>query len=261
MTQTPRSEAFRFPDEHENWISVPWREVGERVDKLAAGLIELGIELEQCVALICGTRYEWILADLAVNSAGGTTTTVYPSTMPEDVAYILSDSGSVVAFAENDEQVAKLHERRADIPEVKKVVVIDGASDGEWTISLDDLEQLGAAALAKNAALVDERVAKITPESIATLIYTSGTTGKPKGVRLSHDVWCFVAASVASSTPLSTSDLQFLWLPLAHSFGKVLIVLQLEIGFATAVDGRVPNIVDNLATIKPTFMVATPRIF
>jgi long-chain acyl-CoA synthetase len=261
VAQSGRSEAFRYPDENENWVSVSWGEVGARVDKLAAGLIELGVGLEQCVAVISGTRYEWILADLAVNAAGGTTTTVYPSTMPEDVAYILSDSGSVVAFAENDEQVAKLQERRADIPDVKKVVVIDGTSDGEWTISLDDLEQLGVAALAGNAQLVDQRIAEITPESIATLIYTSGTTGRPKGVRLSHDGWCFVAASVASSTPLSTRDLQFLWLPLAHSFGKVLIVLQLEIGFATAIDGRVPNIVDNMAVLRPTFMGAAPRIF
>lgn len=261
VAQSARSEAFRFPDENENWISVTWGEVGQRVDRLAAGLIELGVGLEQCVAVISGTRYEWILADLAANAAGGTTTTVYPSSMSEDVAYILSDSGSVVAFAENHEQVAKLVERRADIPGVKKVVVIDGAGDGDWTISLDDLEQLGETALAKNANLIDDRIAAIMPESIATLIYTSGTTGKPKGVRLSNDGWCFVAASTAASTPISAGDLQFLWLPLAHAFGKVLIVMQLEIGFATAIDGRVPNIVDNLATTKPTFMGAAPRIF
>lgn len=261
VQQSPRSEAFRYPDANENWISISWGEVGERVERLAAGLVELGLGLEQCVAVISGTRYEWILADLAVNYSGGTTTTVYPSTMPEDVAYILSDSGSVIAFAEDDEQVAKLQERRADIPDVHKVIVFDGATDGDFTISLDELEQLGAAALKQDPDLIKNRVAAITPESIATLIYTSGTTGKPKGVRLSNDGWAFLAASLGSSVPLSQTDLQFLWLPLAHSFGKVLMVMQLEIGFATAVDGRVPNIVDNLAIVKPTFMGAAPRIF
>ncbi len=261
VAATPKSEAFRYPDAAENWISVSWGEVGQRVERLAAGLIELGIGLEDGVAVISGTRYEWILADLAVNNCGGTTTTVYPSTMPEDVAYILSDSGSVVAFAEDDDQVAKLQQCRDQIPEVRKVVVFDGTTDGDWTISFDELEALGAKALEASPELIKQRVAEITPESIATLIYTSGTTGRPKGVRLSNDGWSFVAASIGASMPLTQSDLQFLWLPLAHSFGKVLMVMQLEIGFATAVDGRVPNIVDNLAALKPTFMGAAPRIF
>lgn len=261
VAQAGKSEAFRYPSADEQWISVSWGEVGEHVDKLAAGLIELGLGLEQCVAVISGTRYEWILADLAINTAGGTTTTVYPSTMPEDVAYILSDSGSIFAFAEDDEQVAKLIERRSELANVQKVIVFDGTTDGEWTISLDDLEQLGANALAADPQLIEQRVAAITPESIATLIYTSGTTGKPKGVRLSNDGWSFIGAAGAVSTPLSGGDLQFLWLPLAHAFGKVLLVMQLDIGFATAIDGRVPNIVDNLATIRPTFMGAAPRIF
>ena len=254
-------EALRYPDEHENWVSLSWGEVGERATNIAAGLIELGVGLEDCVAIISGTRYEWILADLAINCAGGTTTTVYPSTISDDVAYILSDSGSVVAFAEDDDQIAKLRETRAELPQISKVIAIDGTTDGDWVIGFDEVEQLGADFLAKNPAAVDERVAAITPESIATLIYTSGTTGRPKGVRLSNDGWSFIGASSSTNVHVSAADLQFLWLPLAHAFGKVLIVLQLEVGFATAVDGRVDRIVDNLATIKPTFMGAAPRIF
>jgi long-chain acyl-CoA synthetase len=261
IAESPRGEAFRYPDADENWISVSWGEVGERVHKLAAGLVELGVGLEQCVAVISGTRYEWVLADLAANVAGGTTTTVYPQTMPEDVAYILSDSGSVIAFAEDDSQVEKLRATCDQLPGLSKVIVFEGETDGEWTISLSELEELGAAALAAKPNLIEERVAQITPESIATLIYTSGTTGKPKGVRLSHDGWAYVAAAVASSAGVTQQDLQFLWLPLAHAFGKVLIVFQLEVGFPTAVDGRVPNIVENLGKLRPTFMGAAPRIF
>ncbi len=253
--------ALKYPDASENWQSLTWGEVGERATDYAAGLIALGVQQEQCVAIMSGTRHEWILADLAINAAGATTTTVYPTTIPEDVAYILSDSASVVVFAEDDEQVAKLREQRSQIPQVAKVVVFDGATDGDWVISLDDLEQLGKELLAGEPDAVKNRVAAITPDQIATLIYTSGTTGKPKGVRLSHDGWCYVARGIANSAPLTDADVQFLWLPLAHAFGKVLIVAQLEIGFLSVVDGRVPNIVDNLAIVKPTFMGAAPRIF
>ncbi|MEI2621764.1 MAG: AMP-binding protein [Candidatus Nanopelagicales bacterium] len=83
-------------------------------------------------------------------------------------------------------------------------------------------------------------------DSLATLIYTSGTTGKPKGVELTHSNWTYEGAFVESLNIINIEDVQFLWLPLAHSFGKVLLSLQLQVGFVTAVDGRVPNIVDNL---------------
>lgn len=253
--------ALKYPDADENWQTLRWADVGKRTNNLAAGLIAIGVGLEQCVAIISGTRYEWVLADFAINSAGGTTTTVYPSTIPDDVAYILSDSASVVAFAEDDEQIAKLREQRDNLPEVVKVIAFTGETDGDWVISFDELEQLGADHLAANPTVVDDRIAELTPESIATLIYTSGTTGRPKGVRLSHEGWTYVARALGCEGFISDADVQFLWLPLAHAFGKFLIVAQLEIGFTTYVDGRVPNIVDNLAIVRPTFMGAAPRIF
>ena len=101
----------------------------------------------------------------------------------------------------------------------------------------------------------------IPAEQLATLIYTSGTTGRPKGVRLTHRSWVYEGEAVNALGFLDENDLQFLWLPLAHSFGKVLISAQIACGFPTAVDGRVDRIVDNLAIVKPTFMGAAPRIF
>ena len=115
-----------------------WQETGDRVTKLAAGLVALGIEPEQRVGIASGTRFEWILADLAIMCAGGATTTVYPSTMADDVAYILADSECRVVFAEDDSQVAKL--LRAASPSCRtstKVVTFDGAADGDWVIALD----------------------------------------------------------------------------------------------------------------------------
>ena len=258
-TSGPR-EAYRFPV-GEHWESITWKETGARVTRLAAGLVALGVEPQQRVGIASGTRVEWILADLAVMCAGAATTTVYPSTMADDVAYILADSECRVVFAEDETQLAKLVERKAELPHLTKVVLFDGAADGDWVIGLSDLEKLGEELLGQQPAVIDERVAATTPDSLATLIYTSGTTGRPKGVRLTHGSWTFEGAAIQAQDILHEDDLQFLWLPMAHSFGKVLLSTQLACGFATAVDGRVDKIIDNLAVVKPTFMGAAPRIF
>jgi long-chain acyl-CoA synthetase len=254
------NEAFRYPV-GETWKSVTWKEAGDRVTNLAAGLLSLGIQPEQRVGIAAGTRYEWILSDLAVMCAGGATTTVYPTTNAEDTAYILSDSECQVVFVEDDEQLAKLNERRSEIPTVAKVITFDGAGDGDWVITLDALADLGEKYLVEHAGAVEAAVAAIDGDQLATLIYTSGTTGRPKGVRLRHKSWVYEGEAIAVQDILHEDDLQFLWLPMAHSFGKVLLSAQLACGFATAIDGRVDKIVDNLGVVKPTFMGAAPRIF
>lgn len=253
-------EAYRYP-EGDTWRSVTWGEAADHVVKLSAGLVALGVQPEQRVAIDSGTRYEWVLADLAIISAGAATTTVYPSSLPDDIAFIVGDSDSHVVFAEDDEQVAKLRERRADLPALSKVVTFDGTTDGDWVINLSDLESLGVALLAEHPDVVMERIDQTGPDGLATLIYTSGTTGRPKGVRLRHSCWTYEGAAVDALGILSVDDVQFLWLPLAHSFGKVLLTAQLAIGFPTAIDGRVDKIIENLAVVRPTFMGAAPRIF
>jgi long-chain acyl-CoA synthetase len=229
-------------------------------------LVALGVGVEDRVAIAAATRVEWVLADLGVLLAGAATTTVYPNTRTDDVAFILADSGSVVVVAENAEQVAKVAEHRADLPGVRAVVVIDpdgvdlAGSDG-WLLSLDDLAERGRAQLAQAPGTIEERVAQLTPDRLQTLIYTSGTTGRPKGVQLTHGNWLYIAEASERIEVLTPQHLQFLWLPLAHVFAKLLLAAQLRIGFATAVDGRIDKIVENLAIIKPTFMAAAPRIF
>jgi long-chain acyl-CoA synthetase len=260
VQSSPNREAFRFPRGDE-WESVTWKETGDRVTRLAAGLVALGIDPEQRVGIASATRYEWILADLAIMCAGAATTTVYPSTIDDDVAYILADSECRVVFAEDDDQLAKLTAHRSELPHLSKVVTFDGAADGDWIIGLGELERLGEELLGKEPEVVEKRVADTKPEALATLIYTSGTTGRPKGVRLRHSSWTYEGAAIQAQGILDENDLQYLWLPMAHSFGKVLLSTQLACGFATAVDGRVDKIIENLAVVRPTFMGAAPRIF
>jgi long-chain acyl-CoA synthetase len=260
VKKTPNSVAYWYP-QGDDYAKVTWGQVKDRVYDLAAGLIKLGVQAEDRVALASGTRYEWALADLANMCAGTTTTTIYPSTIADDVAFILSDSGSVVVFAENQAQVDKLRGIRDTIGDVRKVVLFEGEGDGDWVMTMAELEALGAELLAQEPGAVDARIDATQPGQLATIIYTSGTTGRPKGVRLLHRTWTYQGAATAAIRILQADDLQYLWLPLAHVFGKQLLTIPLAIGFPTVIDGRIDKIVENLPKVKPTFMAAVPRIF
>ena len=144
------------------------------------------------------------------------------------------------------------------------MIVVDGPlaeADGDWVMTFAALEDLGRQYLAERATAVADAVAASQPDHLATLIYTSGTTGRPKGVQLTHANWLYEGAAVDALGILRPDDVQYLWLPLAHSFGKMLLAIQCQVGFASAVDGRVDKIVDNLGDVRPTFMAAVPRIF
>ncbi len=261
VAATPTARAFLYP-QGDSWSTLSWAELGERVRAVACGLRALGLRMEERCALLSGTRLDWIVADLATLCAGGATTTIYPSNTADDCVYIINNSEAVFLFAENEEQVQKLSPRRSELKTVKKVIVFDGASSADgWVMSLQQLIDLGRASDAREPASFEAIARAVRPGDLATLIYTSGTTGRPKGVELTHDAWISQAEAIDALEILSVDDLQYLWLPLAHIFGKVLEVAQLRIGFPTAIEGRVDRLVDNLPKIRPTFIAAVPRIF
>ncbi|HEV7897225.1 MAG TPA: long-chain fatty acid--CoA ligase [Planosporangium sp.] len=263
VTETPDARAFAYPapDGVGEPVWLTWSDVAAQARAIAAGLHELGVRLEDRVAILANTRVEWVLADLGVMCAGAATTTVYPTTEAEDAAFIVRDSGSKVVIAENAEQAAKLKD--ADLPDLAAIVVIDG-EPGDADVSaltLAELERRGNELLAKQSGLIEEIVAGIGPDHLATVIYTSGTTGRPKGVELLHSGWVWQGTTQGELGLLLPDDLQYLWLPLSHSFGKTLICGIIYVGLPTYVDGRVDKIIDNLGTIRPTIMAAAPRVF
>ncbi|WP_424887534.1 AMP-dependent synthetase/ligase [Streptomyces sp. XH2] len=271
---TPGAEAYRYPvpapsgQGPDTWASLTWGQAAERIFAIAAGLVDLGVHPEERVALSSSTRVEWILTDLGVLCSGAATTTIYPSTNAEETAFILSDSESRVLIAENAAQLAKARQHRADLPGLVHVVVVEeedavpaeGDPEG-WVLSLAELERRGAARLAAEPETVRERIKDLRSDQLATLIYTSGTTGRPKGVRLPHDTWSYMARAIQATGMVRPDDVQFLWLPLAHVFGKVLTCSQISTGHVTAVDGRQDRIAENLRAVRPTYMAAVPRIF
>src|SRR2546421_1072962 len=255
VAATPDREALGYPTPDEGIAWLTWAEAEKRVTAIAAGLIGLGVAPEDRVAVLCGTRVEWILADFGVMCAGAATTAIYPTTEPDEAVFIVRDSGSRVVIAEDAAQAAKLAE--ADL---RHVILIDGAP-GAGHLTLGELERRGAAALAEDPGLVDRTIERVGPDSLATLIYTSGTTGRPKGVELVQSGWCWEGVAQCEPGLLSDSDLHYLWLPLAHSFGKALVCGLTHGGVRTYVDGRVDKLVEKLGEVRPTLMAAPPRIY
>ncbi|MGW0777718.1 AMP-dependent synthetase/ligase [Streptomyces sp. NPDC002835] len=270
---TPGGEAYRYPvpagdgaSGAEEWRSLTWAQTAERVRAIAAGLLALGMRREERVAISSSTRVEWILADLGVMCAGAAATAVYPSTNADETVHILSDSGSRAIFVEDAAQLAKVVAHTDRLPELGHAVVFDPGADippveGLEVLSLAELEKRGTAYLEEHPDAIEQAVRAIEPEHLATLIYTSGTTGPPKGVRLVHDCWSYQGVAQEVSGLLRPDDVQFLWLPLSHVFGKALISGQIRTGHVMAVDGRVDRIVTNLPAVRPTVMASAPRIF
>src|SRR3954466_2877815 len=134
VAKTPDGQAFLYP-RGGDWEKLTWKQTADRVRNIASGLKSLGLKAEERCAIFSGTHIVWILGDLGILCAGGATTTIYPSNSAEDCAFILQDSGTVFALVENDDQVAKLASKRAEIPNVKKLIVVDGkASADGWVI-------------------------------------------------------------------------------------------------------------------------------
>ncbi|MGV9453802.1 AMP-dependent synthetase/ligase [Streptomyces sp. NPDC003635] len=271
VREHPDNEAYRFPAPHADpvgWSSLTWGQAGARTRRISAGLMSLGVRAEDRVAIASGTRVEWFLIDLGIMCAGAATTTVYPTTDADEMAYILADSGSRVVFAEDAGQLAKLTDQRERLKDVVAVVVLDAPADGfgvgspgREVLSLAQLEERGEKQLLGDPDCVERTVAAIDREHLATLIYTSGTTGRPKGVRLVHDCWVFQAGLTAEAALLTADDLDYVWLPLAHAFGKSLLCAQVAAGHPLAVDGRLDRIGENLKVLRPTVMSSVPRVF
>ncbi len=268
---TPDLPAFMRPDRapkgKNTWTTFTWRETRDEIHELAAGLLALGIEQEQRVAIAASTRHEWVLASLATSCAGGAVTAIYPNTNDHDVLFVMQDSDSRILFAENQAQVNKIQLHDEELyDQVQHIVIIDDdrtAADraDQRVITWEKLHELGRELLAGDPECVIATIAQICPEQLATLIYTSGTTGRPKGVELVQRSFTFIGHSVDQLNLVDTTDLHYLWLPLSHVFGNCLIAVQLAIGFCTAVDGRVDRIVPGLQETHPTLMCGAPRIF
>lgn len=256
-----RGEApcFRFV-EGGTWHALNWNEVKERVVKIAGGLRKLGVQKGDRVAILSKSRYEWTLADLGILAAGGVVVPIYESSIPEQVQYILEDSGAKVAFVENKAQYQKVREVHPTLPGLKNVAYFSEVqpSKTEGVYSLEELQMLGS----DNGAGVYARQLQLSArDDDASFVYTSGTTGNPKGVILTHGNFMAELAAFIDVFVLGDDYESVMFLPLAHIFARAVQYFQLSAGFIQAYAESIDKLTDNIATVKPHFIGSVPRIF
>jgi long-chain acyl-CoA synthetase len=242
----------------DDWVEVSYRQTGEIVSEIARGLIDLGLQPGERVAVLCTTRAEWAWASFGICSAGGVVVPIYPTNSPEECEWVAGNSESRFAICEDASQVAKLMAVRERLPALEAIVVIepDGATDA---ISLDELRERGRA---RDAAEVTERARAVTGSDPYTFIYTSGTTGPPKGCVLLHGNYRSVVTMCEQAEVLHAGDVVYLYLPLAHSFALLIQLIAFDLGGTVAYWGGDPKgIVGELMAVKPHYIPSVPRIF
>ena len=236
----------------DGWKTVTAREVDEEVRAAAKGLIAAGIQAGDRVALMAKTRYEWTILDFAIWYVGAVTVPIYETSSTEQVEWILSDSEAVAIIVET--------------PALRDLVQPAMTSHCKhiWTITEDAMSHLANGGRDISDEEIVRRRAQLTPDSLATLIYTSGTTGKPKGVSLTHQNFLSECGNVvqgASDLFLKPGGSTLLFLPIAHVFGRMVQVGAITAGLHLAHCGDITRLPQDLASFKPTFVLAVPRIF
>src|SRR4051794_16992362 len=247
--------AARFKRDGE-WTDVSYTQLGETVSEIARGLIDLGLEPGDRVALLCTTRVEWTYADFAITAAGAVVVPIYPTNSPDECAWVAGDSESRFVICEDASQVAKIAAVREQLPKVEEIVSIEPA-DG--ALSLDELRERGRG---RDPLEVADRTAGVTPEDTYTIIYTSGTTGPPKGCVLSHGNYRRVTRMCEEIGVIESREVVYLYLPLAHSYALLIQLLAVDLGAPLAYwSGDPQQIVPDLMALKPAYLPSVPRIF
>ncbi len=254
--QRPDGIAIRRKVDGE-WRDVSTREVGEIVTEIGLGLMDLGIEPGERVAILCNTRPEWTCVDFAIASTGAVVVPIYPTNAPEECEWVAGNSETVAVVCEDAAQVAKIREVAERLPSLRHIVIIDG-EDGD-AITLETLRERGRAG---DPAALRARAEAVTPDDPYTFIYTSGTTGPPKGCVLSHGNYRSVLDMCLSLDVLVGEETVYLFLPLAHAFALLIQLLSFDVGSTIAYwTGDPQKIVPELGEIKPTYFPSVPRIF
>jgi long-chain acyl-CoA synthetase len=250
----------------DRWNELSWQSYREVVESIAAGFQVLGIRKGDRVAVLSNSRLEWAATDMALLGLGAVTVPIYQSSTPEDVTHILKDSEAKLLVCESSAVARRLGNIIRETKSIEQVVCFETSkkTDGEDSphfLTLDEVQAKGGVALKKSPTLYELAVRELDTQNMATLIYTSGTTGKPKGVVLTHTQ---ILSEVADAYPLlgvTQRDRSLSFLPYAHVLGRIEIWGHALIGHTMAFAQSIERMKDDLVDVKPTIMVAVPRVF
>ena len=238
------------------WTDVTCAEAADQIRSVALGLIAEGIQAGDRVAIISATRYEWPIIDFAILSVGAVTVPIYETSSAEQVRFVLDNSAAKIIFAETDAHAETVEQLHGQLPELRKVLRIDGTG----TPALEAMAEAGKSA---DPAELDKRLAGIRSADPATLIYTSGTTGQPKGCQLTHSnlLYEIRGAKACFPTELAPGERMLVFLPLAHVLARAITIAaftnQVTLGFTSDITHLVPP----FGVFKPTLVVSVPRVF
>ncbi|MFZ3047188.1 MAG: AMP-binding protein, partial [Desulfatirhabdiaceae bacterium] len=248
------------------WHDISWNEYYRRAGYVGAGLISMGLEKGDCVAIIGDNCPEWVIADMGIQCAGGVSVGVYATNAWPQVEYVITHSESTFFFVENEEQLDKWLRFRENVPQLTRVIVWD--MEGLRTFSdpmvmtFSGLLALGSQVAADQPDVFEKRAETVRPEDLSVLIYTSGTTGPPKGAMLSHANVTWMACAVSRTNAVHPSDEVLSFLPLCHIFERLFSVFaHITHGYTVNFVEKPDTVVDNMTEISPTVGYAVPRIW
>ena len=264
VDQSPDRPALRHRVD-DQWESVPWREYGRAVTEVAAGLMALGIEPGDRVAIVASNQVRWHEADIGILAAAATSVPGYPTNASGQLAHLLGHSGARICFVADHDQLTKVLLRRHSLPALEHVVMFDDPPDGlddDLLLTFDDLRSLGRRLVADEPTLVRQRSAVITPDSIATIVYTSGTTGPPKGVMLTFANLTATIRSIIDVVEIGPDDRFLSFLPLSHIAERTVSHFgQIVAGGETWFAAGLATVPVDLRACRPTVFFAVPRVW
>jgi long-chain acyl-CoA synthetase len=267
VTELPHSAAERFANDPaarykrgDEWHQLDYAEIGEAIEEVALGLIDLGIDVGDRVCILADTRLEWTLASYGITVAGGIVVPIYPTNSPHECKWVIGNSEARGVICENATQRAKILQIRDELPSLQHLVTIE-PEDGEPAqgISLRAIRERGRDGDRSELAARREAVG---PDDPYTIIYTSGTTGPPKGVVLTHANAMSVCQMVEELAFVAPGETTYLYLPLAHAFALTSQLASVDQGTSIVYyGGNTKKIVEEIARTRPTYLPSVPRIF
>ncbi len=238
------------------WTDVTCAQAAQQVRGTALGLIAEGVNAGDRVAILSGTRYEWVILDYAILSVGAVTVPIYDTSSAEQVRWVLEDSGAVLVIAETEAHAQLVKELTDELPNLRKILHLDSGRPA----ALDELAEAGKSV---DLGHLDERLAGLRAADAATLIYTSGTTGRPKGCQLTHSNLLYETRGAAECFPtlLREGERLLVFLPLAHVLARSLSMSAFANKVTIGYTSDIKNLVPTLGIFKPTVVVSVPRVF
>lgn len=243
------------------WRSISSEDFLRRVRRVALGLHALGLGRGDRAGILSESSPEWVVVDVGCQFAGVINVPVYPTLAPQQVCYILEDSGARLLFVQNSAALERVRAAVGGCKGLLSVVVMEGEAGGDGALTLEELEARGAELEATRPGLLEELSGAISPEDLATIIYTSGTTGEPKGVMLTHSNVVSNLIGTSERLAFTPEDVVLSVLPLSHVFERGAMYMYLHHGAKVYFAESIEKVGENLREVRPTLVVAVPRLY